>query len=75
MTTKICTLHSFWRIQITIIPRAKSHIQNCLSDGFRERVGINPLGFEVLKNPVFMRVCGLHQNCHSVFATLLQHAD
>ena len=27
-------------IQIIKIPQAKSHIQNCLSDGFRERVGV-----------------------------------
>ena len=34
-----------------------------------------PLGFDVPKTPVFMRVCGLRQNCRSVFATLLQHVD
>lgn len=40
MTTEICIVHNLWIMQITIIPRAKPHIQYCLSDGFRERVGM-----------------------------------
>ena len=40
MTTEICIVHNLWIMQIAIIPRAKSHIQNCLSDGFRERTRI-----------------------------------
>lgn len=39
------------------------------------RVGVVSLGCDVPKNPVFMRACGLHENCRSVVATLLQHVD
>ena len=40
MTTEIWRVHILWIFQITKITRAKSPIQNCLSSGFQERVGI-----------------------------------
>jgi len=40
MTTEIWRVHILWIFQITKITRAKSPIQNCLSGGFQERVGI-----------------------------------
>lgn len=40
MTTEIWRVHILWIFQITKTTRAKSPIQNCLSDGFQERVGI-----------------------------------
>lgn len=40
MTTEIWRVHILWIFQITKITRAKSPIQNCLRDGFQERVGI-----------------------------------
>ena len=41
MTTEIWRVHILWIFQITKITRAKLPIQNCLSGGFQERVGIN----------------------------------
>ena len=60
MTTEIWRVHILWIFQITKITRAKSSIQNCLSSGFKERVGIKDkpqqtrrlwdfLGFEMTK--------------------------
>lgn len=69
MTTENCTVHILWIFQITKITRAKSPIQNCLNCGFRERVGIVPLGLDVPKKPVFMRVSGLGTFRVTVFAT------
>lgn len=43
MTTEIWRVHILWIFQITKITRAKSPIQNCLSGGFQERVGITDL--------------------------------
>lgn len=40
MTTEIWRVHILWIFQITKITRAKSPIQNGLSGGFQERVGI-----------------------------------
>lgn len=40
MTTEIWRVHILWIFQITEITRAKLPIQNCLSDGFQERMGI-----------------------------------
>ena len=40
MTTEIWRVHILWIFQITKITRAKSPIQNCLSGGFQERMGI-----------------------------------
>lgn len=59
MTTEIWRVHILWIFQITKITRAKSPIQNCLSGGFQERVGIVPFGLQQPKNPVFMRISGL----------------
>lgn len=73
MTTEIWRVHILWIFQITKITRAKLLIQNCLSGGFQERVGVVPLGLDVPKNPVFMRLSGLGTFRATVFATLLQH--
>lgn len=40
MTTEVWRVHILWIFQITKITRAKSPIQNCLSGGFQERMGI-----------------------------------
>lgn len=40
MTTEIWRVHILWIFQITKVTSAKSPIQNCLSGGFQERVGI-----------------------------------
>lgn len=40
MTTEIWRVHFLWIFQITKITRAKLPIQNCLSGGFQERVGM-----------------------------------
>ena len=40
---------------------------------YRERVEVVPLGLDVPKKPVFMRVSGLGTFRATVFATLLQH--
>ena len=73
MTTEVCRVHILWIFQITKITRAKSPIQNCLRGGFRERVGVVPIGLDVPKNPVFMRVLELGTFRATVFATLSQH--
>ena len=59
MTTEVWRVHILWIFQITKITRAKSPIQNCLSGGFQERVGVVPFGLDVPESPVFMRVSGL----------------
>lgn len=46
MTTEIWRVHILWIFQITKITRAKSPIQNCLSGGFQERVGVRTLLFD-----------------------------
>ena len=46
MTTEIWRVHILWIFQITKITRAKSPIQNGLSGGFQERVGIKNALFE-----------------------------
>ena len=51
MTTEIWRVHILWIFQITKITRAKSPIQNCLSGGFQERVGVVPFGLDVPKKP------------------------
>lgn len=38
-------------------------------------VGVIGTGYEVPKNPVFMRVCGHYPNGQIVFATFLQHLE
>ena len=43
--------------------------QNVLSLAFRQRVGIIPLGLDVPKKPVFMRISGLGTFRVTVFAT------
>lgn len=45
MTTEIWRVHILWIFQITKITRAKSPIQNCLSGGFQERVGMTVMDF------------------------------
>lgn len=40
LATKNQIAQKIWVIHIIEIPRAKSSIQNCLSYGFQERVGI-----------------------------------
>ena len=70
MTTEVWRVHILWIFQITKITRAKSPIQNCLSGGFQERVGVVPLGLDVPKNPVISRVSGLGTFRVIVFATL-----
>ena len=75
MTTEIWRVRILWIFQITKITCAKSPIQNCLSGGFQERVGVIGTGYEVPKNPVFMRVCGHYPNGQIVFATFLQHLE
>ena len=40
-----------------------------LSLAFRQRVGVVPIGLDVPKNPVFMRVSGLGTFRVTVFAT------
>lgn len=47
----------------------------CLRLICRERVGVIGTGYEVPKNPVFMRVCGHCPNGQIVFATFLQHLE
>lgn len=69
MTTEVCRVHILWIFRITTITPAKSPIQNCLRGGFRERVGIIPLGLDVPKNPVFMWASGLGTFRVTVFAT------
>lgn len=56
MTTEVWRVHILWIFQITKITRVKSPIQNCLRGGFRERVGVIPLGLDVAINPVFLQV-------------------
>lgn len=43
MTTEIWRVRILWIFQITKITCAKSPIQNCLSGGFQERVGVMTL--------------------------------
>ena len=69
MTTEVWRVHILWIFQITKITRVKSPIQNCLRGGFRERVGIVPLGLDVAENPVMSRVSGLGTFRVIVFAT------
>lgn len=69
MTTEVCRVHILWIFRITTITPAKPPIQNCLRGGFRERVGIIPLGLDVPKNPVFMWASGLGTFRVTVFAT------
>lgn len=40
LATKNQIAQKIWVIHIIEIPRAKSSIQNCLSYGFQERVGV-----------------------------------
>ena len=48
-----------WNIKILRRLHDTFYKQNALSLAFRQRVGIVPLGLDVPKNPVFMRVSGL----------------
>ena len=59
MTTEIWRVHILWIFQITKITCAKSPIQNCLSGGFQERVGIIPFGYQKSENPLFIGAFGL----------------
>lgn len=52
MTTEVWRVHILWIFQITKITRAKSPIQNCLSGGFQERVGV------VATIPKALYLCG-----------------
>lgn len=55
MTTEIWRVHFLWIFQITKITRAKLPIQNCLSGGFQERVGVKIKGGRLsVKSPVNM---------------------
>lgn len=50
MTTEIWRVHILWIFQITKITRAKSPIQNGLSGGFQERVGVRKTMLEAIAN-------------------------
>ena len=58
-----------WIIKILRRLHDTFYKQNVLSLAFRQRVGIVPLGLDVPKNPVFMRVSGLGTFRVTVFAT------
>lgn len=63
MTTEIWRVHILWIFQITKIIRAKSPIQNCLSSGFQERVGVTYYPLESLILQGFrgdFPICGNH---------------
>ena len=62
-----------WIIKILRRLHDTFYKQNALSLVFRQRMGIVPLGLDMPKNPVFMRVSGLGTFRATVFATLLQH--
>ena len=62
-----------WIIKIPRRLHNTFYKQNVLSLAFRQRVGVVPLGLDVPKNPVFMRLSGLGTFRATVFATLLQH--
>ena len=70
MTTEIWRVHILWIFQITKITRAKSPIQNCLSGGFQERVGITNI---VLSNPEKCRLCGIFRDFLFLVATNWLH--
>ena len=59
-----------WIIKIPRRLHNTFYKQNVLSLAFRQRVGVVPLGLDVPKNPVFMRVSGLGTFRVTVFATL-----
>lgn len=73
MATKNRIAYALPIIQIMWRLLAKSPIQICLRLIYGERVGVVPLGLDVPKNPVFMRLSGLGTFRATVFATLLQH--
>lgn len=52
MTTEVWRVHILWIFQITKITCAKSPIQNCLSGGFQERVGMILSEFSALQRYV-----------------------
>lgn len=54
MTTEIWRVHILWIFQITKITRAKSPIQNCLSGGFQERVGM--ISHVIVQHPLSCNV-------------------
>lgn len=58
-----------WIIKILQRLHDTFYKQNALSLVFRQRVGIVPLGLDVPKKPVFMRVSGLGTFRVTVFAT------
>lgn len=58
-----------WIIKILRRLHDTFYKQNALSLAFRQRMGIVPLGLDVPKKPVFMRVSGLGTFRVTVFAT------
>ena len=58
-----------WIIKILRRLHDTFYKQNALSLAFRQRMGIIPLGLDVPKKPVFMRVSGLGTFRVTVFAT------
>ena len=56
-----------------ILNQVKTPKRNKLISVLHLGVGIVPLGLDMPKNPVFMRVSGLGTFRVTVFATLLQH--
>lgn len=58
-----------WIIKILRRLHDTFYKQNALSLAFRQRVGIIPLGLDVPKKPVFIRVSGLGTFRVTVFAT------
>lgn len=54
MTTEIWRVHILWIFQITKITRAKLPIQNCLSGGFQERVGVTVKTAQTRMNTGFL---------------------
>ena len=69
MATKNQIAYALPIIQIIQILSDKFHKQMCLRLIYRERVGVVPIGLDVPKNPVFMRVSGLGTFRVTVFAT------
>lgn len=58
MTTEIWRVHFLWIFQITKITRAKLPIQNCLSGGFQERVGMITKNIKAPEKSVLIELFG-----------------
>ena len=69
MTTEIWRVHILWIFQITKITRAKLPIQNCLSGGFQERMGMI---LQVKENLYLCGFLSLNALCGNKMATLFE---